>query len=215
LNAPRFKESFMHRLLVVFTLVASACAGFGQDAKETAYTMVLSEEARRFCQSLGVPEPSGRLVLRSDSTFRLSSLRGASERMTRGKYTLAEGSIALASEEDGSVSIGTYGDERVVLGGFTYQRLASTFKPGLWTLRRNGAEDETVHFTFDAKGGFSYSGMQLSSKGHWALEEDSLVLTWTEIDGQPVERGFVVRKRIPLGPGFFQVDQYRYEQKVR
>jgi hypothetical protein len=200
----------MHRLaFTLFTSLAVAAAALGQEVKETVYTMVVTDTVRSICRQLRVPEPTGKLVLRTDSTFHVST----PTRVRSGRYTQSKDTLAFAFD-DQALSIGAITDKRVSLEGFTYERALPSFRPGQWTLRRNGSEDASVRFSFEPNGRFSYSGMQVSSKGTWKLEDDAVVLVWSEIDGQPVESGFTIKRRVPVGFGFFQIDSYRFEPKA-
>jgi hypothetical protein len=200
----------MHRVVCsVFAFLTVAAATWAQGVKETVYSLVLTDTVKAACRQLGLAEPTGRLTLRSDSTFNLKS----GELVRSGRFTVSSDTLALAFE-DAVLSIGTIADRRVTLAGFTYERSTPVFGPGNWTLRRNGSEDASVRFSFDSSGRFVYAGMQVSSKGSWKIEDDAIVLVWSEIDGEPVEPGFTIRKRIPLGFGFFQIDNYRFEPKL-
>jgi hypothetical protein len=84
---------------------------------------------------------------------------------------------------------------------------------GTWTLRRNGSEDRSTRFTFDRDGTFRFVGMNAHSKGRYVLDGDGVELIWTEIDGERVDSGHVVRKRIPFDEMGFYVDDYRYERQ--
>lgn len=83
---------------------------------------------------------------------------------------------------------------------------------GTWTLRRNGNEDRSTRFTFNADGTFRFVGMNAQSRGRYECDGYGIELIWTEIDGEPV-RGQTVRKRIPVDPDGFYVDDYRYERQ--
>ena len=203
----------MRRVVVVFLSLVGAVVASAQDAKETVYSMVVADDVRAMCRQLGVVEPTGRLVLKSDSTFKLETGLATSS----GRFAVSKSSLALAFDGPATkpISIAEMGSDFVSLDGIRYERLAASFKPGTWTLRRNGSENRTISFRFDPSGQFAFAGMEGTSKGSWKVEDDGLLLVWSEIDGKPVEKGLVVRKRVPLGSGYFQIDQYRYERADR
>jgi hypothetical protein len=85
---------------------------------------------------------------------------------------------------------------------------------GVWRLTRGQGIDGNTKFVFNSDGTFKYTGDNSSSRGRYELSDSGIELTWTEIDGQPVEKGSRIRKCLPFafGGDAFYVDDYRYER---
>lgn len=71
---------------------------------------------------------------------------------------------------------------------------------GAWNVYRNGLEDRTIRMTFTANGRFKFTGVGVSSAGEYSFEPESsvFVLTYREIDGQKLQDGVRITKRILL-----------------
>lgn len=71
---------------------------------------------------------------------------------------------------------------------------------GTWTVYRNGTEDRSIRMTFTANGRFKFTGVGVSSAGEYTFEPGSAIFTiiYREIDGQRIEEGLNLTKRILL-----------------
>lgn len=86
---------------------------------------------------------------------------------------------------------------------------------GTWRLTRGNGIDSGTKFTFNSDGTFRYTGNNSSSRGRWEMTDGGIELTWSEIDGEPVDRDAHIHKCLPFsydGTAFY-VDDYRYERR--
>ncbi|AIE87144.1 hypothetical protein OP10G_3776 [Fimbriimonas ginsengisoli Gsoil 348] len=86
---------------------------------------------------------------------------------------------------------------------------------GTWRMVRGNGIDSNTKFVFSSDGTFRYVGDNSSSRGRYSLSDQGIELVWSEIDGQPVDRGANVHKCLPFsysGDAFY-VDDYRYERR--
>ncbi len=85
---------------------------------------------------------------------------------------------------------------------------------GVWTVRAKGVENRTQRMELKADGTFRFVMAGATSEGTWACEGDEIVLTYTKVDGLPLEEGASGKKRLPVADdnSAFQIDTYRYER---
>lgn len=85
---------------------------------------------------------------------------------------------------------------------------------GVWRLTHGKGIDGNTKFVFNSDGTFRYTGDNSSSRGRYSIVDEGIELVWTEIDGQPVEKGARIRKCLPFAASgdAFYVDDYRYER---
>ena len=85
---------------------------------------------------------------------------------------------------------------------------------GAWTVRAKGLENRTQRMELRPDGTFRFAMLGATSEGTWAVDGYDIVLTYTKVDGSPLEDGASGRKRIPFADdaSAFQIDTYRYER---
>ncbi|MGV3615310.1 MAG: hypothetical protein ACO1SV_08250 [Fimbriimonas sp.] len=87
---------------------------------------------------------------------------------------------------------------------------------GVWTSYRNGLEDKSIKMTFFPSGRFKFTGLGVSSAGEYAFDPGSaiFVLTYREIDGQRLEDGVNISKRILLEEEgtSFTIEKFQYRR---
>jgi len=84
---------------------------------------------------------------------------------------------------------------------------------GTWYVYQNGAESHAQRLALRPDGTFAFIGSGWKSAGKYNVEDNYLVLQWTEVDGQPVKYG-TMHKRIALNDdkNRFTIDRYNYRK---
>lgn len=85
---------------------------------------------------------------------------------------------------------------------------------GCWTVRAKGVEQKDQRMELKADGTFRFGMKGATSEGTWTVEGSDVVLTYTKVDGEPLEEGASGKKRISFADdsSAFQIDTYRYER---
>ena len=81
---------------------------------------------------------------------------------------------------------------------------------GTWLLNGKDTNNKWV-FSKDDK--FHFKGAMSSSKGTWSTDGQRISLVWSEIDGQPVQKGKIKGSYPLLEDGSFQVDNFNFKKK--
>ena len=84
---------------------------------------------------------------------------------------------------------------------------------GTWYVYQNGAESHAQRLALRPDGTFAFIGSGWKSGGNYSIDNNALVLQWTEVDGQPVNYG-TMHKRIALNEdkNRFTIDRYNYRK---
>lgn len=219
---------FMRKLLLLglFALCSSSFAT-QLTAISGTYRYVPDEAVKEHCKKHKQPIAKGELILRDDFSFSLAVNDQDGIQQTLGTY-IVENDLVRFSVETGIgrdlphvMRVGPRGlngkgaaFSRVVVktssaGVKTVEIKSAVTAPvdvpagrieGTWNVFRNGAEDRTIRMTFTANGRFHFTGVGVSSAGEYAFEPETsiFVLTYREIDGQKLEEGVRISKRVLL-----------------
>lgn len=94
------------------------------------------------------------------------------------------------------------------------RRFVAADLEGTWTVWREGREEKGQRMQLKKDGKFRFEMKGATSEGAWTVEEGQIVLTYTKVDGEPIEEGASGRKEIRIADdgSAFQIDTYRYER---
>ena len=85
---------------------------------------------------------------------------------------------------------------------------------GTWQATVNGKSDPKIRIAFTPKGEFKFVGSGYSSCGTYKLDGDSILLTWTKVDGEAVKPGSMTRTLTLTPDNTFAIDRFTYARRA-
>jgi hypothetical protein len=83
---------------------------------------------------------------------------------------------------------------------------------GVWQASVNGKSDPKIRIVFSPKGEFKFVGSGYSSCGTYKVDGESILLSWTKVDGEAVKVGTMTRT-LTITDDTFVIDRFTYSRK--